>query len=64
MDKLLTVKDIQVIFDMGKNQAYDLMNSAGFPSLKINNRIFVSETKLDEWVSAYTGRDFKTRIKV
>lgn len=58
-DRLLTPKDIQVIFSIGKNRAYELMKSAGFPSLKINNRLYVSKDALDSWIKEYTGKRYK-----
>lgn len=56
--KLLTPKDIQCIFSMGKNQAYCLMHSAGFPTLSINNRLYVDPEELDKWIKTYTGRKY------
>ena len=55
---LLTPKDIQIIFGIGKNQAYQLMNSASFPTLRLNNRMFVEQEKLKEWLNTYAGRQF------
>lgn len=57
---ILTVKDIQSYFHIGKNSAYQLMNSAGFPTFRINNRMFVERQKLSEWVSANTGHTYLT----
>ena len=56
--KLLTPKDIQSIFSIGKNQAYALMNSAGFPAIKLNNRLFVTEEALSSWLATYKGRSY------
>ena len=52
--KLLTSKDIQVIFDIGKNQAYALMHSAGFPSIIVGSRIYVEEERLRKWLETYS----------
>lgn len=56
--KLLTSKDIQVIFDIGKNQAYALMHSAGFPSIIVGSRIYVEEERLRKWLETYSGRKY------
>lgn len=56
--KLLTPKDIQCIFSIGKNQAYALMHSAGFPSITINHRIYVTQENLKKWLDTYTGRKY------
>ena len=57
-ERLLTPKDLQYIFGIGKNRAYELMNSSGFPTLKINNRMYVSKTALNKWIDIYTGRQY------
>ena len=54
--KLLTAKDIQDIFSMGKNQAYALMHSSGFPSIVIGSRIYVEPEHLKKWLDMYSGR--------
>lgn len=56
--KILTPKDIQCMFSIGKNQAYALMNSAGFPSVKLNNRLFVTEEAMSSWLATYKGRQY------
>lgn len=57
-DRLLTVKDLQYIFSVGKNRAYELMNSKAFPSLQIGSRKYVSRDALHKWVETYTGREY------
>ena len=59
-DKLVlyNVGDIQEIFQIGRTQAYKLMNSAGFPSFRMNNRLYVHKEKLESWINKYTGRRF------
>ena len=57
-DRLLTAKDLQYIFSVGKNRAYELMNSKAFPSLQIGSRKYVSHTALQEWVKTYTGKEY------
>ena len=54
-DRLLTAKDIARIFSTGKNRAYELMNSSGFPTLKVGNRLYVARKALDRWIDLYTG---------
>lgn len=56
--KLLTPKDIQSIFKVGKNQAYCLMHSAGFPSIEIGSRIYVEQDQLKKWLDTYAGRKY------
>jgi len=55
---LLTPKDIQQIFKIGKNKAYELMESESFPSFRINRNWYVEEEALKQWINTYTGRQF------
>ena len=57
-DRLLTVKDIQYIFSIGRNHAYVLMNSKAFPTLQIGSRKYVSREALEKWIETYTGRHY------
>lgn len=56
---LYTVKDIQRIFKIGRTQAYKLISANGFPSIKINNRIYVPKKKLENWLDKICGKTFK-----
>ena len=58
LPKLLTPKDVQKIFGMGKNQAYALMNSAAFPTIRLNNRMYVEVGALMQWLETYKGKTF------
>lgn len=53
-----TVEDIQRIFKIGKNNAYQLLSSSGFPSFRLNKKMFVSKEKLDEWISKNSGKEY------
>ena len=60
MDKIVlyTVKEIQEIFKIGRTKAYELMSSNGFPSFKINNRVYVEEQSLENWLRKREGKTF------
>lgn len=58
MDKFLTPKDVKEILHIGKNQTYRLMSSKGFPSLRLNGKILVSETSFNTWIQKYTGKTY------
>jgi len=45
-----------MIFQCGKNQAYELMNSDCFPSFKINCKLLVYKNKLEEFLNKNTGK--------
>ena len=55
---LYNVVDIQSIFKIGRTQAYRLMNTRGFPAIKLNNRLYVPREKLRDWINKYTGKNF------
>lgn len=53
---LYTPKDIQNIFKCGKNQAYQLIHSNGFPIIQINNKILVPKDRLEKWINGNVGK--------
>lgn len=57
-DRLLTVKDLQYIFSISRNHAYELLNSKAFPTLQIGRRKYVSWEALQKWISTYTGGQY------
>lgn len=56
--KIYTVKDLQSVLKIGRDAAYSLMKSAGFPSYQINDRYFVTEESLDKWLNSIEGKKF------
>lgn len=45
-----TVHEIQIILGIGKNQAYELVQSNVFKSVKIGNSIRISKSSFDKWL--------------
>ena len=56
---LLTIKDIQEVFQCGKNYAYSLTKLKGFPTIKIGKKIFVSKDKLKKWIDENTNTEIE-----
>ncbi|SCP99540.1 helix-turn-helix domain-containing protein [Anaerobium acetethylicum] len=54
MTKMITVKDVKEILGIGINQAYELVNSSAFPSIRCGRRILIPEDAFSEWIRAYT----------
>ena len=54
-----TVNDIQKILSLGKTRAYELMRSDGFPSFKLNNRLYVTKQNLEKWLDRYVNKTFR-----
>ena len=57
-DRLLTAKDLQEIFQIGKNRAYELLHSQAFPTIRINGRMYVTRRHFNNWLDTYAGRQF------
>lgn len=55
---IYTVKDIQVLLSLGKTKAYELMRSDGFPSFKLNNRLYITKQNFEKWLEKYTNKTF------
>ena len=56
---LLTIKDIQEIFQCGKNYAYSLTKLKGFPTIKIGKKIFIPKDKLKKWIDENTNTEIE-----
>lgn len=47
---LYNAKDLKIMFGVGINQAYQLMNVSGFPSIKIGRKFLVEKNSLEKWL--------------
>ena len=61
MTNMLTIKDIQERLRIKKSKAYQLVNTPGFPALKIDSMIRVPEDKFEKWINSYIGKTFETK---
>ena len=48
--KVYTVEEIQKILNIGKRQAYELVNKGEFPSKKLSRKILIPKKTFDEWL--------------
>ena len=55
---LYTAQDIQKIFRCGKRQAYELLSSKGFPSIRVGKKILTEKKALEKWLDKYQGKYF------
>lgn len=55
---IYTVNDIQNILSLGRTKAYELMRSDGFPSVKLNNRLYVSKENFEKWFNKQTNKTY------
>lgn len=49
----LGAEDVAQVLGVSRTQAYNLMRSKGFPTLKIGHRMSVPKNKLIEWIEAH-----------
>ena len=55
--ELYSAKDIQRILKLGRDKTYKLLNSKGFPSIKIGRDIRVPKDEFDKWIKRNTGKE-------
>lgn len=60
MDKqFYTMKELAEVLPIGTTNLYNLVHSAGFPSITINRKIVVPVEKFNEWVSSSAGKKIR-----
>ena len=57
--KVLYAKDLMEILGIGRDRAYTLMRSAGFPSTKFGHTYFVTEENFNIWLNNNAGKTYK-----
>ncbi len=56
--KILTAKELGSVLKIGRDKAYALIRSKGFPSICIGKRYIVTEKALNEWLQQYEHKHF------
>ena len=51
----LNAETVAKVLGVSPSSGYELMQEAGFPTLKIGNRIVVPKEQFIRWVSEHTG---------
>lgn len=54
----LRVSDVQRIIGCGRDTAYKIMRSEGFPSITIGRQRYVSPEAFERWAHAYEGKTY------
>lgn len=54
-----TMKDLGEILPIGTTNLYNLVHSAGFPSIIINRKIVIPVEEFNKWVSSSAGKKIK-----
>ena len=56
--KVFTAKELASVLRIGRDKAYALIRSAGFPSICIGKRYIVTEKALNEWLDQYEHKKY------
>ena len=59
MMAMFDTKDLAAMLKIGRDRAYDLMRSEGFPSIKIGKTYRVDEEALLQWIRDNRGRTWE-----
>ena len=59
MEKLLTLEEVAEIFRFSAEKTSQLVNSPGFPKIKIGKQYRVPEEELEKWIKKYSYANFK-----
>ena len=47
---MYTIEDVMKIFRIGRNKAYNLCKTKGFPTIKIGAKTLIPKTQLMKWI--------------
>ena len=56
--KLITVKEFANEYGIGTNKAYEMVNSKGFPVVKLGRKLLVIKDRVDEFLYNNVGNSF------
>lgn len=59
--KTMSVKEFCIEYGIGLNNAYELVNSKGFPMIRYGRKIIIIRSKIDEWMMNQIGKSFTTK---
>ncbi|MEE0618958.1 MAG: helix-turn-helix domain-containing protein [Intestinibacter bartlettii] len=49
MEKTMSVKEFSKIYNIGMNNAYKIVNTVGFPAIRIGRKILIIRDQVDNW---------------
>lgn len=59
MQKMLSPKDVQKIFGCSRNKVYQIIESKGFPKIKVGKQYYIPENDLEKWITKNTGNEVR-----
>lgn len=57
--RMYQVEDIRSIMNIGRDKAYALFKSRGFPSIKIGRNYYILEEDFLAWLNKYKGGEYQ-----
>ena len=57
---MFNVHDIMRIFKCGRDKAYAIMQTSGFPSFRIDNTYYVERGSLEKWIRSCKNKIIST----
>ncbi|MCD7905685.1 MAG: helix-turn-helix domain-containing protein [Clostridiales bacterium] len=56
MKQLLNTSDMRKALKIGRTKLYEMINQGALPVIKIGNRYYIPEDKLDRFISSSVGK--------
>lgn len=56
--RILKVDDLMEKLGIGRDKAYALMKSPGFPSTRLGGMYFITEKSFCSWLDSYAGKNY------
>ena len=48
--KTMTVKEFSTLYGIGMNNAYKIVNTVGFPAIRVGRKIIIIRDQVDKWM--------------
>ena len=58
MEKLLTLEEVAEIFRFSAEKTSQLVNTPGFPKLKLGKQYRIPEEELEKWIKKYSYANY------
>lgn len=55
---LYTVEDVSKLFGLGRTKTYQLMAAPGFPSFRLNRKVYITKENLEKWIRDNRGKTY------
>ena len=57
-EKIIDVKTFAKEYNIGVNNAYQLVHAKGFPMIRVGKKILIIRSEIDEWFVNNIGKEF------